>query len=105
MNPKASALFLARSLYRKRRLSDGAKLLPIFGAVLLLLPLLWVHQSAPERSSIATNWVYLFIVWSFLILAAACLAKSLNKFEDGNDQSLAENVSGRSPKGGRPDAL
>ena len=105
MKPKASALFLARSLYRKRRLSDGAKLLPIFGAVLLLLPLLWVHQSAPERSSTATNWVYLFIVWSFLILAAACLAKSLNKFEDGNDQSLAENVSGRSPKGGRPDAL
>ena len=105
MNPKASALFLARSLYRKRRLSDAAKLLPIFGAVLLLLPLLWVHQSAPERSSTATNWVYLFIVWSFLIFAAACLAKSLNKFEDGNDQSLAENVSGRSPKGGRPDAL
>ena len=105
MNPKASALFLARSLYRKRRLSDAAKLLPIFGAVLLLLPLLWVHQSAPERSSIATNWVYLFIVWSFLILAAACLAKSLNKFEDGNDQSLAENVSGRSPKGGRQDVL
>ena len=105
MKPKASALFLARSLYRKRRLSDAAKLLPIFGAVLLLLPLLWVHQSAPERSSTATNWVYLFIVWSFLILAAACLAKSLNKFEDGNDQSLAENVSCRSPKGGRPDAL
>ena len=105
MKPKASALFLARSLYRKRRLSDAAKLLPIFGAVLLLLPLLWVHQSAPERSSIATNWVYLVIVWFFLILAAACLAKSLNKFEDGNDQSLAENVSGRSPKGGRPDAL
>ena len=105
MKPKASALFLARSLYRKRRLSDAAKLLPIFGAVLLLLPLLWVHQSAPERSSIATNWVYLFIVWSFLILAAACLAKSLNKFEDGNDQSLAENVSGSSHKGGRPDAL
>ena len=105
MNPKASALFLARSLYRKRRLSDAAKLLPIFGAVLLLLPLLWVHQSAPERSSTATNWVYLFIVWSFLILAAACLAKSLNKFEDGNDQSLAENVSGRTPKSGRPDAF
>ena len=105
MKPKASAPFLARSLYRKRRLSDAAKLLPIFGAVFLLLPLLWVHQSAPERSSIATNWVYLFIVWFFLILAAACLAKSLNKFEDGNDQSLAENVSGRSPKGGRPDAL
>ena len=105
MNPKASALFLARSLYRKRRLSDAAKLLPLFSAVLLLLPLLWVHQSAPGRSSTATNWVYLFIVWSFLILAAACLAKSLNKFEDGNDQSLAENVSGRSPKGGRPDAL
>ena len=105
MKPKASALFLARSLYRKRRLSDAAKLLPIFGAVLLLLPLLWVHQGAPERSNTATNWVYLFIIWSFLILAAACLAKSLNKFEDGNDQSLAENVSGRSPKGGRPDAL
>ncbi len=105
MKPKASALFLARSLYRKRRLSDAAKLLPIFGAVLLLLPLLWVHQGAPERSNTATNWVYLFIVWSFLILAAACLAKSLNKFEDGNDQSLAENVSGRTPKSGRPDAL
>jgi len=105
MKPKASALFLARSLYRKRRLSDAAKLLPIFGAVLLLLPLLWVHQSAPERSSTATNWVYLFIVWSFLILAAACLAKSLNKFEDRNDQALAENVSGRTPKSGRPDAF
>lgn len=105
MKPKASALFLARSLYRKRRLSDAAKLLPIFGAVLLLLPLLWVLQGAPERSNTATNWVYLFIIWSFLILAAAGLAKPLNNFEDGDDQSSNENVSGRSPESGRSDAL
>ena len=62
-------LFLARAVYRKRRLRDGARMLPIFGFVLMMLPMLW--------PSSGTNWIYLFGIWVGLIAVAAILAKGL----------------------------
>lgn len=44
---KTGPLFLARADYRRRRLRDAARLLPVVGALLMLLPLLWQGQ-VPE---------------------------------------------------------
>lgn len=70
---RRAPLFLARSGYRSRRLSDAARLLPLAGLFLLWLPLVW----GPEAGSARTG-IYLFAVWAGLIGAAALLARRLS---------------------------
>lgn len=66
-------LFLARAKYRRRRLRDGARMLPIFGFMLLMLPMFW----ADGQRFMALHWGYLFSVWAGLIIVAALLAAKL----------------------------
>ncbi len=67
-------LFLARTVYRKRRIRDAARILPIFGFV-LLTPVLWNVS--------ARGWIYVFSVWLGLILAASLLSRRLG--QDGEE--------------------
>ena len=73
MSPRA--VFLERASYRRRRLRDGARLLPVVGLVAVMIPLLW-----PQGRS-AAALVYLFAVWAGLVLGAAVLARSLGRDE------------------------
>jgi hypothetical protein len=70
-------LFLARASYRKRRLRDAARLLPVVGLVLLLLPLLWTPVAELRLSSV--DALYFFGVWLILIGLAAGLAPGLSR--------------------------
>lgn len=70
-------LFLARAVYRRRRLRDAGRLLPIFGLLLLILPAL--GQS--DAGGAGQTAIYLFVVWALLIVAAAALAPSLSRTE------------------------
>ena len=72
-------LFLAREGYRRRRLADMARLLPIVGLALFLLPLL----DASDGLS-AGMLVYLFVAWALLILASAILARRLGSSRDSS---------------------
>ncbi|MBL9051609.1 MAG: hypothetical protein JNK19_15975 [Tabrizicola sp.] len=76
-------LFLARAPYRRRRLRDAARLLPVLGAFLLILPLLWTPDSHMSLSS--GDVVYFFGVWLFLIGLAAAFAPGL-RGGDGTDE-------------------
>ncbi|GAB4258830.1 MAG: hypothetical protein Kow0013_01010 [Pararhodobacter sp.] len=67
-------LFLERDTYRRRRLMDGARVLPVLGLVLMLLPVLWTQGG---RMGTAGEAVYLFGLWLALIVAAALLAGPL----------------------------
>lgn len=69
-------LFLRRGPYRRRRKVDASRLLPVFGAFLLLLPILWGPGADSGRSTVAVG-VYLFLVWAGLILVARLLAPDL----------------------------
>ncbi|WP_348524934.1 hypothetical protein [Pararhodobacter sp. SW119] len=71
-------LFLERESYRRRRLMDGARALPVIGLVLLLLPALWRIDRAPNAAAEA---LYVFTVWALLIVAAALLAGPLRRTE------------------------
>jgi hypothetical protein len=74
-------LFLARASYRKRRLRDGSRILPIFGFVLLCLPLL-----GPQGTQgIMGHWGYLFALWLGLIALAAALARGLADSDSATD--------------------
>lgn len=68
-------LFLARAPYRRRRLRDAARLLPILGVFLLMLPLLWTEEVQVSLS--AVDVVYFFAVWILLIGLAAAFAPGL----------------------------
>ncbi|WP_264210014.1 hypothetical protein [Leisingera thetidis] len=68
-----------RQTYRRRRLMDIARLLPVLGVLLLALPLLWpeagTHPAARSGVPMSTAIIYVFAVWTALI--GACFAFSL----------------------------
>ncbi len=79
--------FLARDSYRKRRLEDSARLVPIAGLILLLMPLLWA-----ARSGTSGALIYIFSVWALLILVVGLLSRALmsgegkgGAFDDADD--------------------
>jgi len=75
-------LFLARESYRRRRLGDAARLLPLLGLALLLLPALW--------STTASAMIYIFAVWAFLILLVAILSRRLLATEPEADERRSD---------------
>ena len=90
-------LFLARAVYRRRRLRDAARLLPVLGLLLVLLPALG-HDTSEGHAGTA---IYLFAIWALLILAAAVLAPSLMRADaeggDHRDPGSAEPADAAQP--------
>ncbi len=72
MRGPRAPLFLARAVYRQRRLRDAARLLPLVGFFLLMLPLMWSDTAGAGRTA-----VYVFGVWALLIGLAAYVAPGL----------------------------
>ena len=77
-------LFLARAPYRRRRLRDAARLLPVLGVFLLLLPLLWSPEAQMALNS--GDVVYFFSVWLVLIGLAAAFAPGLRGGDGADDE-------------------
>ena len=77
-------LFLARAPYRRRRLRDAARLLPVLGMFLLLLPLLWTPDAGMALQS--GDVVYFFAVWLVLIGLAAAFAPGLRGGDGADDE-------------------
>jgi|JI81BgreenRNA_FD_contig_31_6014456_length_988_multi_5_in_0_out_0_2 peptidoglycan/LPS O-acetylase OafA/YrhL len=69
-------LFVERQSYRRRRLMDAARILPVLGFVLVLLPVLWTQGGTMGTAGQA---LYLFGLWVALILAAALLSRPLGR--------------------------
>lgn len=70
-----TAIFLERASYKQRRLRDAARLLPIFGVVLWVMPLLWAPD--PDRNNSVDAVLYTFGVWVILIVLAAMTSRRL----------------------------
>ncbi len=68
------APFVEQRTYRRRRLMDIARLAPLIGVLLFLVPLLWPEgdsSAAPEgggTSSMSSAMIYIFSVWVGLVL-------------------------------------
>ena len=76
MRSARAPLFLPRPEYRRRRLVDAARLLPVFGGFLVLLPILWTPADMQGRNT-AQDGIYLFFIWAVLVGLAAWLAPGL----------------------------
>lgn len=70
-----TSVFLERASYRQRRLRDAARLLPLLGAVLWVIPLLWGRGQDASRSADAI--IYTFGVWVVLIVISAVISRRL----------------------------
>jgi hypothetical protein len=73
-------VFLAQRAYRRRRLTDAARLLPLAGCFLFLLPIFWRPQDTGVADT-ASGGLHLFAVWAVLIVAAAGVAAKLGRHE------------------------
>lgn len=83
MSPRPRpGLFHENAVYRRNRLIDAARMLPLAGVFLFIMPALFIVGSAPT----ASRWVFLFIAWVLLILVAALVSRALKKseFDAGN---------------------
>lgn len=83
MTREPGPIFLERRTYRRRRMSDAARLLPILGGALFLLPLLWGGEGdEPMRTSVVM--FYLFPVWLALAVISVLISRHLQPDpEDG----------------------
>lgn len=68
-----NSVFLERAVYRRRRLADALRLLPVLGGALLLLPVLWADEATTSGGI-----VYLFVIWAILIALAAVLSRRID---------------------------
>ncbi|WP_236045347.1 MULTISPECIES: hypothetical protein [Pseudooceanicola] len=76
MRPPRGPVFLERRSYRRRRLIDAARLLPLLGVLLLGVPMLW--PQGPEQGVPASRAIlYIFGIWAGLALASALLVRRL----------------------------
>ena len=78
-SPAGRKTFLERNVYRRRRLLDAIKLLPVLGAMLFILPAL-VHSA--RGGSTALWLVFFFFSWVILIALCAVLTRRLPEPQD-----------------------
>ncbi|MCB1401104.1 MAG: hypothetical protein KDJ82_15350 [Rhodobacteraceae bacterium] len=78
-------LFLARQSYRRRRMMDAARLLPVLGSVLFMMPVLWRPAETPLADT-GPGAVYLFAIWALLIGSAVVLARALAPAMEDEDE-------------------
>jgi len=81
MRETPGPVFLERRTYRRRRMADAARMLPILGGALFLLPLLWEGSPGePVRTSMVM--FYLFPVWLLLALTSVLISRHLRSDTD-----------------------
>lgn len=88
MKPDAGPVFVERQTYRRRRMIDAARLLPVLGVILVCIPLLW--KGTPEGLSKTTYAMfYFFAVWILLAVLSAVISRYL-KTDVSNEQLPGE---------------
>lgn len=83
-------LFVERQTYRRRRVQDAARFLPVLGIVLVMVPLLWAE--GPEGVSMSGAIRYLFILWALLVGAAMVLSLYLREDKAGEGEDPPQPV-------------
>ena len=84
MNLPRDAALLERKRGRRRRLRDAARVLPVFGTLLLLLgPLVWTRDAEGAVPTVGV-FLYVFGVWAVLIAAAALMSGPLRRSDDSS---------------------
>ena len=87
--PVKAGSFLERRSYRRRRMTDGLRLLPVFGLWLFMVPMLWPGAAASltgSAVSMSSALIYIFAVWFALILLCGQLSVSQAQDTDSDER-------------------
>ena len=86
MAERRAPLYLARRSYRRRRLTDALRLLPVMMGILWLLPLLWGGPGTDSPTGEGSRAViHVFAIWGLGIIAAILISRALVNGEDDVD--------------------
>ncbi|MCF2870295.1 hypothetical protein L0664_04375 [Octadecabacter sp. G9-8] len=85
MSNRGRTEFLERGSYRQRRFRDAARMVPLFAAVMMLLPLMW-PRAQTDQSLTSSGIYYLFGLWVVLVVIAFALSRVL-QFETPDDSA------------------
>jgi len=77
-------LFLARQSYRRRRLTDAIRLVPVLGALLFLIPVL--NMSGGNGTTLVGG-IYLFVSWLALIALSGLLARVTSRPDETPEET------------------
>ena len=75
-DPNTQPLFLEQRSYRQRRVRDVARMLPIFGAVIWAVPLLW-PRAGDDMATTGGAAQYIFAVWLVLIILSVIVSRRI----------------------------
>lgn len=76
--PPRPPVFVGRGAYRLRRWRDAARVLPVAGLVLWLVPLVWTRGEMANSGAL----LYIFGIWVVLIAAAALIGRRVRPDDD-----------------------
>lgn len=75
-------MFLERDGYRRRRIADAARIVPVFGGILIMVPLIWVK--GPEGGITTVQaFLYIFGIWAIMVGLAAFMSPLLKRISRG----------------------
>jgi fatty acid desaturase len=94
MSPERVPVFLARRSYRRRRVADAARLLPLAGGILFCVPLLWQGAGGGARTVVAV--IYVFGLWGLLVVVSGVVSRHLRGDED--ERADQEGSAGEGPQ-------
>lgn len=82
-------LFLERRSYRRRRMMDAVRILPLLCTLLwLFVPLMWPNSAATGEPTLLSSAIwYLFVVWLLAITAAFALWRRIRRSDSAEDRA------------------
>jgi bacteriorhodopsin len=86
-------LFLKRRSYRRRRLMDAVRMLPLLCMLLwLVVPTMWPNSAAGQgaQTPLSTAIWYLFLIWMLAIAASFALWRRVRRHDDTTGVSATE---------------
>ena len=75
---------LAERAFRRRRRQDAAFVLPIFGVVIFITPILTIFTKDVMIFGAPLPFLFIFGFWFLLILLARRMSRILTKGDEGN---------------------
>ncbi len=85
-------LFLERRSYRRRRMMDAVRILPLLCALLwLIVPIMWPNGAQEgNQTDLSTALWYLFVTWVLAILATLALWRGVRNHQEAVDGAPSE---------------
>ena len=77
--------FLERRSYRRRRVVDAYRLLPLLGIWLFLVPVFWSATQA--ETELGSAFMYILFAWLFLITICAALKIMFDRLQADNSET------------------